>query len=102
MRKAAASVRRVRNQDWAGSAAAGRCQAIKTVFAKSIGKGVIAIAALVAICSATRRGTIAIKSEPSAAGTAGIRVLRAHREFRAFDVFDIRSNAVDDASCGLP
>src|ERR1700730_19432753 len=68
---AAASVRRERNQDWAGPAAARRCQAIDTVVAKSIGNGVIAIAAFAAICSATRRGTVAIRSEPaSAAGTA--------------------------------
>jgi methionine synthase II (cobalamin-independent) len=68
---AAASVRRERNQDWAWSAAARRCQAIDTVVAKSIGSGVIEIAAFAAICSATRRGTVAIRSEAaSAAGTA--------------------------------
>ncbi len=67
----AASVKRVRNQDCAGSPVERRCHAIDTVVAKSIGNGVIAIAAFAAICSAMRRGTVAIRSEAAtAAGTA--------------------------------
>src|SRR5258707_7067695 len=58
----AAAVSSERNQAWAGSLAARRCQAIDTVIERSIGKGRVSISAEAAIWRAVRLGTVAIRA----------------------------------------